>query len=85
MTIPPSIFTEIKHILSEILVTYDADYWQEDTQLLGHLPEFDSMAVVTLLTTLEESFDFVVDDDEIDGEVFESVSTLCQFVQMKVA
>jgi acyl carrier protein len=43
------------------------------------------MAVVALITTLEERFGFVVDDDEIDGTVFASLATLLDFVQGKLA
>ena len=42
------------------------------------------MAVVALITTLEERFGFVVDDDEIDGTVFASLGTLLNFVHAKL-
>jgi len=41
-----------------------------DTPLLGAIPELDSMAVVTLITTMEDQFGLVVDDDDIDGATF---------------
>lgn len=56
-----------------------------DTPLLGALPELDSMAVVSLLTTLEDQFGLVVDDDEIDGATFATVGTLSDFVSGKLA
>ena len=56
-----------------------------DTPLLGALPELDSMAVVTVVTSLEERFDFVVDDDELDAQVFETVGSLVDFVDGKLA
>jgi len=56
-----------------------------DTPLLGAIPEFDSMAVVSIITALEEHFDFVVDDDEIDASVFETVGSLLAFVEGKLA
>ncbi len=56
-----------------------------DTALLGAIPEFDSMSVVTILTELEELFDFVVDEDDISAETFESVGTLLRYVQASVA
>ena len=56
-----------------------------NTPLLGAIPELDSMAVVALITTLEERFGFTVDDDEIDGSVFASLATLIDFVQGKLA
>lgn len=55
-----------------------------DTALLGALAELDSMAVVSILTALEERFGFVVDDDEVDGRTFASVASLSDFVQGKL-
>jgi acyl carrier protein len=54
------------------------------TALLGHVAELDSMAVVSILTALEERFGFAVDDDEVDGRTFESVGSLTRFVQQKL-
>lgn len=56
-----------------------------DTPLLGAVPELDSMAVVGVLNLLEERFDFIVGDDEIDGSTFASVGTLVTFVAGKLA
>lgn len=56
-----------------------------DTPLLGAIPELDSMAVVTLITTLEEQFGIVVDDDDIDGDTFANVGALVAFVSTKQA
>lgn len=56
-----------------------------DTALLGALPELDSMAVVTLITTMEERFGIVVSDDEISGDTFASVRSLTSFVADKLA
>jgi acyl carrier protein len=58
--------------------------FDRNTPLLGAIPELDSMAVVTLITTLEERFDIVVDDDDIDGSTFASVGSLVDFVAGKV-
>lgn len=52
--------------------------------LLGSLPELDSMAVVTLITALEDHYDIVVDDDELSAETFETLGTLTGFVSQKV-
>ncbi|MEO8304463.1 MAG: phosphopantetheine-binding protein [Betaproteobacteria bacterium] len=52
--------------------------------LLGAVPELDSMAVVTVITTLEERFGFSVDDDEIDGSIFATVGSLVDFVNSKL-
>ena len=57
--------------------------FRDDTPLLGSVPELDSMAVANVLTSLEERFGFVIDDDEIDGTTFESVGSLVAFVNRK--
>lgn len=56
-----------------------------DTPLLGHVPELDSMAVLTLIGDLEDRFGFTVDDDEISAETFASVGSLVEFVQIKLS
>lgn len=53
--------------------------------LLGAIPELDSMAVVRLLTVIEEHFGFVIDDDEISAESFATLSSLVDFVEHKLA
>jgi acyl carrier protein len=54
-----------------------------DSAQLGSIPELDSMAVVNLLTAIEEHFGIVVDDDEIGASAFETLGTLAAFVQQK--
>ena len=54
------------------------------TQLLGAVPELDSMGVVVLLTALEEQLGISVEDDEIDGDVFATFGSLLEFVQSKL-
>ena len=55
-----------------------------DTALLGSIAELDSMAVVSILTAMEERFGFAIDDDEVEGRTFESVGSLSRFVQDKL-
>ena len=57
---------------------------EEDSPLLGAIPEFDSMAVVTVITAIEEQFEIVVDDDEVSAETFETLGTLTTFVEDKL-
>jgi acyl carrier protein len=61
-----------------------AHAFRRDMPLLGGLPELDSMAVVGVLNLLEERFDFIVGDDEIDGSTFATVGTLVSFVENKL-
>ncbi len=54
-----------------------------DTALLGAIPEFDSMAVLGVITRLEEVFGISIADDEISAETFETVGSLATFVERK--
>ena len=56
-----------------------------DTPLLGAIPELDSMAVVSLITSLEEQLGLQVDDDDIDGDTFATVGSLVRFVSAKLS
>ena len=56
-----------------------------DTGLFGELAELDSLGVVELAAALEDRFDIVIDDDDFTGEVFESVGTLTDFVDGRLA
>ena len=55
------------------------------TPLLGAIPELDSMAVVNVITALEESFGFSVADDEISASTFATLGSLSAFVEQKLA
>ena len=55
------------------------------TPLLGAIPELDSMAVISLITALEEQFGISIGDDEIDAAAFETLGSLTAFVAAKVA
>lgn len=76
---------EIVGILDEILrLGGRAAELDSAAPLLGAIPELDSMAVVSILTTIEERFGIVVDDDEMDGAVFATVGSLSRFVSGKL-
>ncbi len=55
-----------------------------DSPLLGAIPELDSMAVILIVTAMEEEFDFIIDDDEISADTFATLGSLIEFVQNKV-
>lgn len=55
----------------------------EASRLMGAIPELDSMAVVSLLTAIEEEFGITVDDDDLDVSAFETVGTLAAFIARK--
>ena len=58
---------------------------ESSTHLLGGIPELDSMAVVNVITALEEHFGIAVADDEISANTFETLASLSAFVERKLA
>jgi len=78
-------FEEVRDILSDVLSLGDRrNSLNVDSGLLGSIPELDSMAVVNIITALEEHFGFVVDDDEISAKTFETLGSLTHFVEQKL-
>lgn len=58
---------------------------ERDTELFGAMPELDSMAVAGILTELEDRLDILIDDDEVDGDMFATFGALTDFVRAKVS
>ena len=76
---------EVVRVLDEVLsLNGRSSSFGRDTPLLGAIPELDSMAVVALITSLEDQFGLVVDDDDIDGATFATVGSLADFVAGKI-
>jgi len=42
--------------------------FDDETELFGALPEFDSMAVATLLTEMEERLGILIEDEDVEAE-----------------
>jgi len=77
---------EVKSVVGSVLQLGDrAKRLNESSALLGAIPELDSMAVVSVITALEERFDISVADDEIGAATFETLGSLTRFVEGKVA
>jgi acyl carrier protein len=77
---------EVLSILDEVLSLRGRSATMgRDSPLLGAIPELDSMAVVSVITTIEERFGFTVADDELDGSSFATVGTLTDFVASKLS
>jgi len=77
---------EVRNILSDALSLGERkNFLKVDSSLLGSIPELDSMAVVNVITALEEHFGFTVDDDEISAKTFETLGSLTYFVEQKLA
>lgn len=78
---------ELRRILADVLGLKPAQVaeFDADTGLFGHLPELDSMSVAGLLTEMEDRLGFIIDDDEIDGELLETYGSLLAFAEAKRA
>jgi acyl carrier protein len=55
-----------------------------DTQLLGAIPQLDSMAAVALLTELELRFDIRIADDDVSATMFTTFGHLLDFVEARM-
>ena len=77
---------EVKSVVGSVLQLGErARRMNESTPLLGAVPELDSMAVVSVITALEERFEISVADDEIGAATFETLGSLARFVEEKLA
>lgn len=76
---------EVKNLLSDVLqLGSEKNNLVAESILLGSLPELDSMAVVHVITALEEHFGIQVEDDEITGTTFETLGSLTSYVSSKL-
>lgn len=80
------VMREVLQVVDDVLcLNGRARAFESDTHLLGAIPELDSMAVVSLISGLEERFGIMVDDDDIDGDTFATVGSLVKFIGSKAA
>jgi acyl carrier protein len=76
----------VRKILRDALNLGDrAEKLTPESPLLGGLPEFDSMAVVTVVTMIEDELGITIDDDELSAEIFATVGSLAKFLSQKAA
>lgn len=77
---------QIKSILADTLCLGErAATLTANTRLFGNLSELDSMAIISVITAMEEHFGLVFDDEDINASVFETVGTLSALVDLKLA
>jgi acyl carrier protein len=70
-------------LVSSLGVEERAHAIDADTQLLGSLPELDSMAVLVLVHDLEDAFGIVVEDEDLSADIFDTLGALAAFVDRK--
>ena len=75
---------QVRNILRDALgLGARAEKLSAGSPLLGGIPEFDSMAVVTVVNLIEEEFGISIDDDELSADVFGTVGSLAEFISRK--
>ncbi len=80
-----SILDDLKSVLVTTLGIEDrAAAIEASTPLFGGLPELDSLAVLELVTAIEDEFDITIDDEEFSGDIFETLGSLAAFVDQKL-
>ncbi len=77
--------TDLRSLLNDVLGLGPtrAAALTAESGLFGELPELDSMAVAGLLTEIEDRFDVVIDDDEVDGDMLGTYGDLLAFIRTK--
>lgn len=77
--------TSLRTLLSDVLGLGPARAaaLTADSGLFGALPELDSMAVAGLLTEIEDRFDIVIEDDEVDGDMLGTYGDLLAYIHAK--
>ena len=79
------IFIGARQLVGDVLgLGFRVEGLERDTPLVGNLPELDSMAVVSVITALEEHFGFVVDDDDDVSQAFDTLGSLTRYVEAKM-
>lgn len=76
---------DIKTMLADVLsLGARKSQLNESTPLLGSIPELDSMAVINVITAMEDRFGISVSDDEISAATFATLGSLVGFVEGKL-
>lgn len=70
---------KLKQLLANVL-NIDTVSFDNNTALLGNIPELDSMAIMTLLVEIEQEYDIAIDSADLSAELFETFGSLLNFV-----
>lgn len=78
-----SIQERIKNLIcDEVLVGINADEINDSSALVEDL-HLDSIQMIELITGLENEFDIILEDEDLDLEFFSTVNSLANFVKSK--
>lgn len=77
-------FVAVRDVVTTLLGIEDrAATLQPSTPLFGSIPELDSMAVLELISELEVRFGIEVREEEVTGDVFDTLGSLTDYVESK--
>ncbi|MDB5863152.1 MAG: hypothetical protein JWO70_958 [Betaproteobacteria bacterium] len=75
---------EVLAILDEVLgLDGPTAAMNRDSPVLGVLPELDSIAIVSVITALENRFGLEIGDDELNASTFATVGAIADLVSSK--
>jgi len=78
------LFNQLRAVVGDALqLGPSGESLQPQTPLLGNLPELDSMAVLALISALEEHFQILVEDDDDMSEAFTTMDSLARYIERK--
>lgn len=81
-----SVEDEVRAVLGNVLQLGERSAsLTRSSGLLGTLPELDSMAVVGLIGELEAQFGIQFADDEISADSFQTLGSLVELIEQKLA
>ena len=70
-------------VKSSLQLGDESNTFDESTQLLGGLPEFNSLTITNIIAEIEVQLDCEVDDGELTAELFETLGSLANFIASK--
>lgn len=82
-TIDTTLTDLVDVVVTVLSIEERRDSLSAQTELLGGIPELDSLALLELVVVIEERFGIAIDDSEFTGEVFETLGSLAAFVAAK--
>ena len=79
-----SITKQLMNIIDEaLLLNGRTKLWRNQTRLYNNIPELNAMSVVNILLAIEINFDFFIDYDDFNAEVFATVESFANFISQK--
>lgn len=82
---PTDIEDRVKKVITERLkLNVNAEEISNNTPLIGKGLGLDSVGVLELVVGLEQEFDMMFDDSEMNIELFENIGSLTNYINKKL-